>query len=472
MAPAKIDWIDENKPAPKESTEILYVIGLNRAKRFFSLQSWLEEKSERRIVFIEEEISHYVALKQETFGKEILDHPQVEISTDDAEALARKYPTPHIAIEGEGGEELMRETFLAHAFASEEVYAPVLFRNLKQNFSRWSASILSENFSGKFAGVPAVICGAGPSLAEATKELKEMGEKGVIFACGSAIPALSFAGVEPHFSIAFDPNETEVQRLAQGGEFCGLLLYASRLHPDVFARACYAPIYVRSGTGGAVERWVEEEVDLPKSFPLEKLGKEALSVTTSAIALAVDFGCSPIILCGVDLSIENGERYAPGVEAEKSDDRALLFELEVQAISDFAKKHPETKFYRGTTEGRKISGVTPKPLRDIPIPQKDLRGKIHRILATSEKMQSPQKVLDQLFASRDRSASLLEKLMKTTSPGMRTLLEKDLKNEEAYALFIALAEPWVESHLMREGISTEKIEQEKLDFFRQALIAL
>ena len=455
--PAEIAWLPDSGVVPKKSTEVFYLLGSKYFERFSTLEKWLDEKGDRHLILLDTAIENYVALQEE----KCLEHPRFhlyfaqegEVWEDLARRVATEFPTPHIEMEGDEELSLVvkKEAFLAHTFAAEEVYAPVLFRNLKANFTRWEDSLLASSFTGAFCDTPAFICGAGPSLAQVTPSLQKMGESGLIFGCGSAVPALSFAGVSAHFGIAFDPNEEEVHRFKQNGDFTLPLLYANRLHPRVFDYACYTPIYIRSGTGGAVERWVEEETELPPAFPLEELGREALSVTTSAIALAIDFGCNPIILCGVDLAFASGKRYAPGIEADTGGDRSLLFALERKAIADFAAKHPNVTFLRGTVGGAPIEGIDQRPLKTIELPRgDDLRGKLHRLMMKAKKLPSPMPTLNKLYSSRDRTIDLLRKLQATTSPGMQALIENDLKKEEAYLLFIALSEPWVTKQICNE----------------------
>ncbi len=58
------------------------------------------------------------------------------------------------------------------------------------------------------------------------------------------------------------------------------------------------------------------EIDAEPVGP--ELGPEAFSVTTIAIALAVEMGCNPILLDGIDLAYTGMKRYAEGVMPSSS----------------------------------------------------------------------------------------------------------------------------------------------------------
>ena len=90
-------------------------------------------------------------------------------------------------------------------------------------------------------------------------------------------------------------------------------LFGSRLYPKVFELFDGPYGYIRSGTGGALESYVEQELGLNDPYLGYDLGREALSVTTLALSLAHSWGCNQIIFAGVDMAYAREKHYADGV---------------------------------------------------------------------------------------------------------------------------------------------------------------
>src|SRR5690606_30787893 len=109
--------------------------------------------------------------------------------------------------------EILREATLSYSLYQEDKYYHLLFRNLLKNFRYLSKSFQAESLKGCFQGIPAIICGAGPSLTQALPVLSECKEKALLIAGGSTITALSKNGILPHLSLAVDPNPEEYERL-------------------------------------------------------------------------------------------------------------------------------------------------------------------------------------------------------------------------------------------------------------------
>ena len=105
--------------------------------------------------------------------------------------------------------------------------------------------------------MPAVVCGAGPSLEEL-----HMPENGaLVLAGGSAIAALKT--IKPHLLFAIDPNEEEYRRLATHPHKEVPLVFGSRLERRVLAEHKGPRGYLVTGTGGYLESWLEQEAGIP-----------------------------------------------------------------------------------------------------------------------------------------------------------------------------------------------------------------
>ena len=314
-----------------------------------------------------------------------------------------------------------------------------------------------------FAKVPAIICGAGPSLQDSIEELKKLEGRALIIAGGSAIAALSSQGILPHFAVAIDPNPDELLHLQNGAAFEAPLIYSSRLYPGVFS-CCNGPFgYLRTGMGGIAEMWLEEEIGLNEPIMGARLPRESFSVTTLCAALAIHWGCNPILFDGLDLAYTQGRRYAEGVKAEKISqeltqpiDRRLLkkdrrgepiesavrYVMEAAALSKLARRQKDRRWMNCTHNGLRINNIEEMPLAQMSqsfVEEKDLRGMIHQSImrwrlpeGTKQKVEDK---LQELRVSFEAVLRHLEVLIKNENPGQCALSEIEMKDEIAYSIF-------------------------------------
>ncbi len=441
--------------------DILYIVGLIGYSLPKSISDWLEEKKERALIFIEEELGAFASFK----NTNLLDNPQIHLyyaQEDPIEVLAQMFPCDHLAIfEGKPFDvlTLQRRSAALSALYSDVLYSHKIVENVFKNFSYLASSFDTK---GDCKNIPAIICGAGPSLEKSLPELREMKDKALIFAGGSAITALTQNQVAPHFAMALDPNREEFERLKQSTFFEGPFLFAPRLNRQVFSTVNGPFGYMKTDTGGLAESWLEEKLGIEGEPVGAELGSEAFSVTTMAISYAQVLGCNPIILVGVDLSYKEGKRYPDGIEAEEAilnDPRALekplvrkgihgeevetllKWVMEADCISAFAENHPDTQILNATEGGLGFEGIPNTSLSQAlkGAQTQDLSGAIHQWVVTTpfsfddEKFTS---LMDQLCASLDRCEHLcrqiLKELEKGPEGGRLVLYKSDLSEEDAF----------------------------------------
>lgn len=459
-----LEWLSTQN---LEEVELLYIGGLVGFPLPKSLFDWLEGRKERALVFLENDLGAFAAFDDES----LFDHPQIHFhyfEENPYDDLAGAFPTERVAIYMAkpslplDPETLLRKSAAISALFSDVLYSHFLVENILTNYGRLEGSFAANHWKGRFKGIPAVICGAGPSLEKAIPTLKEMGDRALIFGCGSAITALSNKGVRQHFAMALDPNLEEVDRLRQSTYFEGPFLFAPRLHRDVFATTNGPFGFMKTDTGGMVENWLEEKCgfDDPPIGP--DLGPEAFSVTTLAVSYALALGCNPIIFDGVDLAYTGGKRYASGVEAEASaadDPRALekvlirkdihgnevetllKWVMEADAIGAFAKANPTTHFLNATDGGLGFAGIKNTPLEKAleKAPTKDLFGFIHQMIQENPLQIEAGKVeslVQQLKESLTTCETLCNQILKTQN-GRNVLYQTDLEEEPAYIALLS-----------------------------------
>ncbi|NGX38058.1 MAG: hypothetical protein K1000chlam2_01227 [Chlamydiae bacterium] len=448
-----------------EQVDVLYVIGLIGFALPKSVSMWLKEKKERALVFIEEDLGAFAAFSD----RSLIENPQIHLhyaKEDPIEVLAGQFPTDRLAIfEGKSFDVLglQRKSAALSALYSDVLYSHQIVENVLSNFQRLS---MCFDARGSFKNVPAIICGAGPSLEKSLSTLKNTGDQALIFAGGSAITALSKQGVRPHFAIALDPNEEEWDRLSQALYFEGPFLFAPRLHRNVFATANGPFGYLKTDTGGLVENWLEKQLGMDQEPVGPDLGSEAFSVTTLAISYAFALGCNPIILTGVDLAYSGGVRYAGGIDADVSDredpralekvlsrhdiygekvETLLKWVMESECISAFAKNHPKVSFLNASEGGIGFKGIKnvtlSKSLKGTKT--RDLSGEIHQWIQESP-MELDQNQLSGLLVDLGNSlkradalcVAILQELEKKLSSGKLVLYQADLEEELAYGCLL------------------------------------
>ena len=463
-----------------ETASVLYVYGVS--PNIEPLLTWLEREVTRDIVFIEDDLARVAKLQEGSYGDLFINeriHLKVIMDKEPLEAFAEnlvlEFPYENITFASLKGNDpkyerlkvlLMRKSVKTAACSAELLHYTTLFRNLRANFPLLSKASDVGQWKGAFSNIPAVICGAGPSLASAKTEIEKMQGHGLIFAGGSAITALCSYHIVPDLLFAIDPNHEEFIRLALHTAFDAPLIYGNRLQPDVLQAASGDLCYFVSGTGGAIENWFEEELGIEDPKILSGLSDEALSVTAVAIKCALYFGCSPIIFAGIDLSFKNGARYTPGVVSQMQcvleesaarvsntmmqvGDKTTMTKwlMERDVIQDIIGKHPETTFIDGTGQGLLFDQIEIKTdWEPTQYKVRDIKGMLHDLSQTTKfsiSSKQIEKTISQLIQSFDKCHEIitdlvieLERLEKEDEirqeSAKEAVLEMDLSDEIAY----------------------------------------
>lgn len=184
------------------------------------------------------------------------------------------------------------------------------FRWQKQvlaNLPRYVRRPLPESWRGALAGVPAVVCGAGPSLDVSAPVLASRGAGCAVFAADSALRTLARHGVEVDFTVSIDVAKVPERCLVPGRDPGRVVL--SAVSPPEWRAAVPEARMVFAANRQITTDWVTA------------LGgvKPALSVAEScgvtALELARWMGCAPISLFGLDLALSGETRHTAGADA-------------------------------------------------------------------------------------------------------------------------------------------------------------
>ena len=157
--------------------------------------------------------------------------------------------------------------------------------------------------AGLFAGKPAVVAAAGPSLDKQLPLLRAHRDRVVVIAIGQTLKALRRGGIEPDLVHVLESKDVS-QQLTGAGETSELIVALTPdAHPaiyDVPARAIFTATTGSSPMGG----WIA------KATGETRFTMGGGTVAQGAVGLAVMMGCSPILLIGQDLAFTEGRAYA------------------------------------------------------------------------------------------------------------------------------------------------------------------
>jgi len=264
------------------------------------LVEWLDRKSQRRVIYfslsiskrpshgqIEEYILSAIENRQllKRIAKRYLFQDMTYLPLDERETEGRQLFTDLAKIK-EGAE------LCAADYAD---LGARVWKSLFYNFPKRPQAKAASGLFGQFYGIPALICGSGPSLNPLLPHLEQAQKRCMVFAAGSALEKM---GRWAHFGSCIDPEHPLRQAKVP-------LFYQDRASPETVASAQDHLLWVSDHGGFALERWFNEKED-----PFNG----GWNAATFCLALAVSMGCNPIILAGVDFKQEDGslpkDRYA------------------------------------------------------------------------------------------------------------------------------------------------------------------
>lgn len=473
---AKEPMAEPLPPLEIEKAEVVYFYGLGTGAVYFECKSWLQKGRDRQLILLEDDPGIIASFLHRGEAIEILSEPRVHLelfskTDEEIESLAQRFPVKRVEVAGlkskKGLEKirlkLLRKTALSHGLHQDRLHGYQPFRNFIENVLHLPHSFYANGLKGAFTGIPAVVCGAGPSLQKSMDVLRGVENRAILIAGGSTLAALSSQGIMPHFGMAIDPNLEEYRRMKNSFAFEVPLLYSTRVHPALF-QTCNGPFgYMRSGVGGVPELWMEEELGLLDELIGHYLSPETISVTSICIAWAQFLGCNPILINGVDMAYTGKKRYAGGVtdeeeinfrsiDAEKSAaDRivrkkgrngklvftAVRWIMESASISHFAKKHPEIRFINTTEEGIGFRGIDFVPLADAisPFPEQEIRKLVHEKINQHPMPAVSKKIIEEKMGELQMSLNRLIEFLEILSgekKGSSALAEMELKEEISY----------------------------------------
>ncbi|MBS0626895.1 MAG: DUF115 domain-containing protein [Verrucomicrobia bacterium] len=298
-----------------------------------------------------------------------------------------------------------------------------LYETKKRSFDGQSFYLMKNIFQN----VPAVICGAGPSLEEKMSYLKQVENRGIIFAGGAALGLLGEGSVPIHIAAGIDPDPCYEKVLMQNA-FEAPFFYQSRFSSSILQTVQGSLFQVPSNPGYPLESWLREGECFDGGW----------TVSTFCAAMAIYFGCNPIIFVGVDLSdgIEEGKEC---LKTQKD------WILAGKWLEDLIAKNQDRSFYTTSEKGLFIEGLKKVSFSELFkenfLKQLDTNGLVHLLKSFwspfdiyDDKMVQIEKSLEKSLGYIDTLLHLFEKFYPKdpTEKGEFALNLLELQEEIAY----------------------------------------
>lgn len=217
-----------------------------------------------------------------------------------------------------------RETELSGTVLEQYRHRRSVNRNTLRRFGKlWVRNTLKNLFgaeprpgidhlAGTANGIPALVCGAGPTLDLLQPYLAPLSKRCLVIAVDTALTVLQRIGVTPDFAVVADPQYWNTRHLdalrfseqVRTQEEATILVSEPATHPRVF-RLWRGPCVVSASLfplGSFIDTW---------SGRSRKLGAGG-SVATSAWDLARIMGSSEIFLAGIDLGFPGNLTHCRG----------------------------------------------------------------------------------------------------------------------------------------------------------------
>lgn len=382
------------------SFELLYVYGLGTIAPYTVLKDWLNQKS-NFLVILEPNLEALADFFRSEAAAEALENENVWIFYLDPQhrvlnEIAKLFSGVPYAITSiytdQDSEPIIAELKSQIAFfqnfhsthtAEHRQYGASYYGNYYANIFFWPHAYLGNSLFNKFQAVPAIVCGAGPSLAKNIEILKGLKEKALIFGGGTGMNALNAAGMTPHFGVGIDPNPEQVTRTIMSNGFEVPFLYRNRMNHYALNLIHADKLYITGSSGYSISEYFEKACGITGQDI-----DEGFNVVTLSVSLAAAMGCNPIIFVGVDLAYSDNKSYAPGLVSHpihkqfstKSHTEELTYKKDINGnpvptlwkwvteslwFSNFAELHPDLKFINATEGGIGFSGIPNCPLASV-----------------------------------------------------------------------------------------------------------
>ncbi len=389
-------------------TDLIVVYGVGLGYYYDAVAEWLKLDERRNLIFFEDDPEVLRCFLESERAKNILADSQVRIyfiksldrSVDKFDRIAKRYIGLTYKLSANSlylrhrSHELMRVNnifgFLMNmhqmVFNEYRKFSVPFFINYYLNLFSLPDSYLAKNMWNQFRGVPAIICGAGPSLEKNIDVLKKLQNKALIFGGSTSINAMNAAGMSPHFGVGIDPNPAQLNRIVTNHAFQVPFFVNFRMNSFALNAIHGDHLYVNGATSYDITGLIDKELGIEG-----EVLPEGYNVINYALTIAIAMGCNPISVVGVDLAYSGDDSYAeltPEHPLYRGNDKFLTKSAEEDLLarkdihgepvftlwkwlmesvwySKYALEFPHVEVINASEGGIGFPGIENKPLQEV-----------------------------------------------------------------------------------------------------------
>lgn len=502
-----------------KNNDVIFIFGIGVGYHYKTLQPWLNESPNRYVLFIEPDLNVLSLLFETKLGTTLLEDKQVEIYTFpeneiDQTAFIQKLIGENIlnsfifcALDSYEREYSDLFSFIQHHIsferAEQRIYAEEMskfgfafFNNFYRNLFQLPSAYNGSALFGQFKNIPAIICGAGPSLLQAIPLLKKLKDQAILFGPGSAMNILNAHDILPHFGVHIDPTSETYHRVITQRAYEIPFFYRNRIYYEAL-QAIHGPHLFLHGIGlYNIAKWFEKQLGIPTDI----IG-EGYNVVNATIEIAHKLGCNPIIIVGLDHSFSE-EHYATGIEKHplfpslRIEDKPHMglpiglkdvrghpvksywpWIIEAHWCDHFHRTHPSVNMINATNGGIGLFSIPTQSLEEVSkqylTSNLDLDNKIHQEIQKAGSIKTSTneitKALHIFYESLGRCKQICEhRLEENKSEQDQEALKKNLVDEIGFIFFLQQFDEFYNKmsqrerrNLFREESEIKKIEMDK-----------
>ena len=253
---------------------------------------------------------------------------------------------------------------------SVEKFASTLNENFKSNIKNYDDNV--DILFNKYNNIPLYIISAGPSLDKNIKELKKAKGKGVILSVGRAVRSLLKENIEPDLIIIIDPQDFVYNSQLKGLDIDIPIIVLSTCDKNVMLKYKGQKLIALQEGYTPAEEYAKQHN--------HKLVQTGGSVATTALDVAINMGCNPIIFVGQDLAYTDGKTHSQSTYSKSIERYKNLREVEdiygntvhtpknlysyLRWIQNRIELEKNVKFIDATEGGAKIEGTEVLTLKE------------------------------------------------------------------------------------------------------------
>lgn len=483
----------------RQKTQVLFIYGKIDKRGFQQLIAWLRKSQEHRL---------YCIGSQPSDMKELVDFlPMDQALSTQINVSLEKYLNDQML--GEFGWDIILKPFEILTFEYDSVHS---FKSFSQRIFQAIfniSAIVSEckdfhipkylntiknikilkhikrlsKFKGFFKDIPALVCGAGESLALDKEAVFLARNKAVVISGGSAIRILSDLKIPFDLAAVIDPNPL-YERFHKVHYFDGPWM-------SLFQNAPFFSYFFHGDCFMAADKENEIEKDIFKELEIEHEGYDYGWSVGNFIAFAAAYlGCNPIIMSGMDMGFSSQEYGIELEREEKNQERYDVFDeanfitrkdlyLSKQYFELLTKMFPMTTFYQSS-----YSRLAPEGFKKMDLlsffkqsEDYDIKALMHQMLQSQNYETTlpsfiynyEKKIKSELFQSLKIFEAIRRKCVSLEKRGVThqnfkeeyfALEEHDLESLKIYSLLLLPIWP-IWKHLLRTDVKDENIFLEK-----------